>query len=128
DSEASKIEVSSSRTGGTKGPTRTFGYPHDPTKALGGEAPKRFVVRRSRRSTNQDRTLSRYGQIVSRQRLMSPWQTRQEISRRTSARVSWTPSSGRDGPDEDGRARVTQWGPSASGRASGPAGVAREPA
>src|SRR5947199_10391011 len=88
DSEASRIEVSSSRTGGTSGPTKTFGYPHDPTKALGGEAPKRFVVRKSRRSTNQDRTRSRYGQIARRQSLMSPWQTRHEISRRHSARVA----------------------------------------
>src|SRR5438445_6871722 len=44
DSEASRIEVSSSRTGGTSGPTRTFGYPHEPTNALGGDAPNTFVV------------------------------------------------------------------------------------
>src|SRR2546426_5203156 len=46
DSEASRIEVSSSRTGGTSGPPRTFRDPQEPTDALrGGGAEK---VRRRR--------------------------------------------------------------------------------
>src|SRR5256885_16723086 len=46
DSEASRIDVSSSRTGGTSGPTRTFGYPHEPTNALGRDASDRLLVSR----------------------------------------------------------------------------------
>src|SRR5207244_12120385 len=38
DSEASRIEVSSSRTGVTRGPTRTFGYSQEPTNSIGGDA------------------------------------------------------------------------------------------
>src|SRR3989442_1987418 len=106
DSDASRIEVSSSRTGGTSGPTRTFGYPHDPTNALGGDAPNKFVVRRSPRPSNHSRTRTRYGQMANRQRLMSPWQTRHAISRRTSARVARIPSSALDGPEGDGRVMV----------------------
>src|SRR2546430_10415552 len=41
DSEASRIEVSSSRTGGTSGPPRTFRDPQEPTNALGGRAAPR---------------------------------------------------------------------------------------
>src|SRR2546426_7366345 len=53
DSEASRIEVSSSRTGGTSGPTRTFGYPQEPTNALGGGGAKKVVGRRIRPSSDQ---------------------------------------------------------------------------
>src|SRR5205807_9769728 len=90
---------------------------HDPTKALGGEAPKRFFVWRSRRSVNQARTRSKYGQIASRQRLMSPWHTRHAISRRTSASVAPSPASSRGAEDEGGnmvtrrreRSRALEW-------------------
>ena len=117
DSEASRIDVSSSRTGGTSGPTRTFGYSHEPTNALGGDAPNKFVVCRSRRSSNQSRTRARYGQMASRHRLMSPWQTRHAISRRTSASVARIPSSARANPKEEGMVIVTRtgWAPRVSG-------------
>src|SRR2546425_285641 len=113
DSEASRIDVSSSRTGGTSGPTRTFGYPHEPTNALGGDGPNRFVVCRSRRSSNQSRTRPRYGQMASRHPLMSPRQNRHAISRRTSASVARIPSSARDDPVEAGTAMVRrkEWAP-----------------
>src|SRR5712691_6404889 len=111
DSEASRIDVSSSRTGGTRGPTRTFGYPQDPTKALGGEAPKRLVVCKSRRSLNQLRTRSRYGHTARRHRLMSPWQMRHAISRRTSERVARIPSSLRGLPKEVGGDIIKQMWP-----------------
>src|SRR3989454_6908034 len=113
DSEASRIDVSSSRTGGTRGPTRTFGYPHEPTNALGGDAPNRFVVCRSRRSSNQSRTRPRYGQMASRHRLVSPRQTWHAISRRTSARLARNPSSAPDDPVEPGTAMVRrrEWAP-----------------
>src|SRR5881397_109654 len=116
DSEASRIDVSSSRTGGTSGPTRTFGYPHEPTNALGGDAPNRLVVCRSRRSSNHARTRPRYGQIASRHRLMSPRQTPQSISRRTSAIDALIPSSTRANLNEEGTVMVkrTEWGPRVS--------------
>src|SRR3989441_285539 len=116
DSEASRIDVSSSRTGGTSGPTRTFGYPHEPTNALGGDAPNRFVVCRSRRSSNHVRTRPRYGQMASRHRLMSPRQTRQAISRRTSARLARIPSSARVEPADAGTVMVRRraWAPPVS--------------
>src|SRR6058998_2153487 len=116
DSEASRIDVSSSRTGGTRGPTRTFGYPHEPTNALGGDAPNKFVVCRSRRSSNQSRTRPRYGQMASRHRLMSPWQTRHAISRRTSAIDAGIPSSTRANLNEEGTVMVTrtEWAPRVS--------------
>src|SRR3989442_655960 len=106
DSDASRIEVSSSRTGGTSGPTKNFGEPHDPTHGLGGDAPNKFVVRRSLRPSNHSRTRTRHGQMANRQRLMPPWQTRHAISRRTSARVARIPSSALDGPEGDGRVMV----------------------
>src|SRR2546426_9378871 len=117
DSEASRIEVSPSVTGGTSGPTRTFGYPHEPTNALGRDAPKRFVVCKSRRSSNHPRTAPRYGQMARRHRLMSPRQTRHAISRRTSARLARIPSSARDDPADDGTVMVRRrgWAPPVSG-------------
>src|SRR2546427_6962694 len=72
DSEASRIEVSSSRTGGTSGPTRTFGYPQEPTNALGGGAPKKVVVCRSPPPPDPTPAPSRYRQNGRRQRLISP--------------------------------------------------------
>src|SRR3989441_1423917 len=116
DSEASRIDVSSSRTGGTSGPTRLFGYPQEPTNALGGDAPNRFVVRRSRRSSNHVRTRSRYGQMASRHRLISPRQTRQSISRQASARLARIPSSARNDPADEGTVMVRrrEWAPRVS--------------
>src|SRR5205807_6710637 len=109
-----------------------------PPKALGGEAPKRFFVWRSRRSVNQARTRSKYGQIASRQRLMSPWHTRHAISRWTSASVAPSPASSRGAEDEGGnmvtrrreRSRALEWrvpgagGPGAFGREGGRGGCA----
>src|SRR5207244_2805987 len=95
-------EVRRCRTAVPGGPTGSSGWPPDPAGARGGEAPKRFFVWRSRRSVNQARTRSKYGQIASRQRLMSPWHTRHAISRRTSASVAPSPASSRGAEDEGG--------------------------
>src|SRR2546428_1652406 len=116
DSEASRIEVSSSRTGGTSGPTRTFGYPQEPTNALGGGAPHKVVVCRSPPSPNQTRAPARYGQIGRGQRLLSPPRNRHPISPRTSARLARIPSSARDDPADEGTVivRRREWAPRVS--------------
>src|SRR5436309_14565182 len=75
----------SSRNGGTSGPASTFGYPYEPTNALGGEAPNRFADARGLGSRKRSRTSVRYGHVARRHAFQSPWQTRQPISRRTSA-------------------------------------------
>src|SRR3989441_7655295 len=80
DSEASRIEVSSSRTGGTGGPTRTFGYPQDPTNALGGGAPDRVVVWRSRPASQQTRGRGRNGDNARRQGLVCPRANRRTVA------------------------------------------------